>query len=351
MMNLYSRILGCLLGTAVGDAVGLRREGLSSRRAMRLYGGLPLEPSLIFGRGFCSDDTEHTVMVGRALAQSGGNSSGFERLLAQQLKKWLLTAPAGIGLSTLRACIRLVLGFGSKRSGVYSAGNGPAMRSALIGVCATSERQLTEIVAASTRLTHTDPRADEGAHLVARAARLGLEESGIEPIQFLFAAASTATDSELRTILGAAAQALADGKTSSDFAKSQGWSRGISGYVNHTVPAALYCWARWPNDFRRCVEDAVLLGGDTDTVGAIAGGVCGANLGNDAIPRSWIERLAEWPRTVEWMQRLAESLTRSVENNVVVEPPPMRWLLTLPRNLAFSSIVVTLALRRLLPPY
>jgi ADP-ribosyl-[dinitrogen reductase] hydrolase len=350
-MNLYSKILGCLLGTAVGDAVGLRREGLSPRRAMRLYGGSPLEPALIFGRGFCSDDTEHTVMVGRALAKSGGDPSGFEQLLAQQLKKWFLTAPAGIGLSTLRACIKLVLGLGSKRSGVYSAGNGPAMRAALIGVCARSERQLKEIVAASTRLTHTDPRAEEGAHLIAQAARLGLKDCGVEPTQFLYAAASNAKGSELRTILGAAAQALADGKTSSEFAASQGWSRGVSGYINHTVPAALYCWARWPNDYRRCVEDAVLLAGDSDSVGAITGGVCGANLGSDAIPHSWIERLAEWPRSVEWMKRLAEALACSVENNVVVEPPSMHWVLTLPRNLVFGSIVITLALRRLLPPY
>ena len=60
-MDRYSNILGCLLGTALGDAVGLRREGLSRQRAMRLYGGAPLQPNLLFGWGFCSDDTEHTL--------------------------------------------------------------------------------------------------------------------------------------------------------------------------------------------------------------------------------------------------------------------------------------------------
>jgi ADP-ribosylglycohydrolase len=55
-MGRFHHILGCLLGTAVG----LRREGLSRRRAVRMYGGSPLSPTLFLGRGFWSDDTEHT---------------------------------------------------------------------------------------------------------------------------------------------------------------------------------------------------------------------------------------------------------------------------------------------------
>src|SRR4029079_1298112 len=141
-MNLYQHILGCLLGTAVGDAVGLRREGLSRARALRMYGGPPLMPALVWGRGFCSDDTEHTLMVARALALSAGNPEHFEAFLAADLKRWLLTLPAGVGLATLRACLKLLIGFAPRHSGVFSAGNGPAMRSALTGVCASDERQL-----------------------------------------------------------------------------------------------------------------------------------------------------------------------------------------------------------------
>jgi ADP-ribosyl-[dinitrogen reductase] hydrolase len=51
-MDRYSNILRCLLWAAVGDAVGLRREGLSRQRAMRMYGGAPLKPNLLFGCGF-----------------------------------------------------------------------------------------------------------------------------------------------------------------------------------------------------------------------------------------------------------------------------------------------------------
>src|SRR5262245_18829111 len=287
-MDLYPSILGCLLGTAVGDAVGLRREGMSRRRAMRLYGGPPLEPALLWGRGFCSDDTEHTLMVGRALALSGRDPSRFQQLLAAHLRKWLLTAPAGVGFATLRACSKLLVGFGPDRSGVGSAGNGPAMRSALLGVCAKSDQQLAALVQANTRLTHTDPRAEEGAHVVAQAARLGVTSAKQDPIEFLHAAASMVSGSQMRDALGGAAQALVDGQSPLEFANSQGWVHGVSGYVNQTVPAALYFWAYSPTDFQRAVENAVLLGGDTDSVAAITGAISGANLGSDAIPSQWV---------------------------------------------------------------
>src|SRR6188472_1454873 len=101
----YSNILGCLLGTAIGDACGLRREGLSPRRARRMFGDRPIAPDLIGGRGLCSDDTEHTLMVARAWAQSAGDLTEFQRQLASQFRCWLLTAPAGVGWATLRACI------------------------------------------------------------------------------------------------------------------------------------------------------------------------------------------------------------------------------------------------------
>lgn len=350
-MNLHSRILGCLLGTAVGDAVGLRREGLSRRRAMRMYGSPPLEPLLIWGRGFCSDDTEHTQLVGWALARSAGEPNQFERLLATGLRKWLLTCPAGIGLATLRACGKLLLGIGPSRSGVFSAGNGPAMRCSLLGVCAGGDEQLKQLVHKSTRITHTDPRAEEGALLVARAAGFWKTPESRTPTQFIHAAAASVAGAELRDALDAAAQALKAGWSCLEFADSQGWSNGIKGYVNHTVPAAIYCWARWPNDFRRCVESAVMLGGDTDTIGAIAGGICGANLGAEAIPESWIKRLVEWPRTTAWMHQLAGAITEVIETRNDSNVPPMHWPATLPRNLAFTSLVVLLALRRLLPPY
>src|SRR5262249_40889645 len=55
-------IIGCLLGTAAGDAIGLPVEGLSPRRQRRLFGEIDSH-RLLFGRGMTSDDTEHTCIV------------------------------------------------------------------------------------------------------------------------------------------------------------------------------------------------------------------------------------------------------------------------------------------------
>ena len=350
-MDRYPYILGCLLGTALGDAVGLRREGLSPRRAARMYGMEALKPELVFGLGFCSDDTEHTQMVGRALALSDGETEAFQRELARQLRAWLLTLPAGIGLATMRACLKLLAGASPERSGVFSAGNGPAMRSALLGLWADSDEQLRTLVQCCTRITHTDPRAEDGALLIARAARLKVEHFAIEPIDFLTASTQQVVDGELRKLLNQAIEALRESRTPAEFAIAQGWEHGVSGYINQSVPAALYCWAYSPTDFRQCVENAVLLGGDTDSVAAIAGAICGANLGYNALPADWLQSMAEWPRGIDWMKRLAAALSSQLDDDRPIKPPSMHWPTTLARNLVFATVVLGLGFRRLLPPY
>jgi ADP-ribosylglycohydrolase len=200
-------------------------------------------------------------------------------------------------------------------------------------------------------LTHTDPKAEEGALMVARAASLMTRGDDTTPIEFLRREAATVQGEELRERLVRACKSLDDGLSPIDFANALGWSRGVSGYVNETVPAALYCWAATPKDFRRSVTSAVLLGDDTDSVAAIAGAVAGANLGDSAIPQDWIRNLNEWPRTVSWMQELAWALATNCSGNGAASPPAMHWLATLPRNAGFALIVLGIGLRRLLPPY
>ncbi len=138
------------------------------------------------------------------------------------------------------------------------------------------------------------------------------------------------------------------------FASELGLSRGVSGYVNHTVPFALFCWLRWPDDFRAAVEAAVLAGGDTDTVAAITGALVGATAGPDAIPAEWLSRLAEWPRSVAWMRRLAKHLATAAGETAgarASRPLPLFWPGLLPRNVLFLIVVLLHGLRRLLPPY
>jgi ADP-ribosylglycohydrolase len=156
------RLCGLLLGTAVGDALGLPREGLSRQRAARIHGAGTLRHRFVLGRGMLSDDTEHACMAAQALLAAPASEALFARSLAWRLRGWLLAVPPAVGWGTLRSIGKLWLGFSPQRSGVGSAGNGPAMRAPVLGACLARTDRIGPLVRASTRITHTDPRA-EGA--------------------------------------------------------------------------------------------------------------------------------------------------------------------------------------------
>lgn len=349
-------IEGALLGTALGDAVGLPLENLSPRRAARLFPGPP-RPRLLLGRGWCSDDTEHACLTAQALLRADGEPDAFARALGWRLRGWVLGAPAGIGFATLRACLKLLVGFPPRLSGVRSAGNGPAMRAALLGVCAPDHERLAAWVRVATRITHTDPQAADGALLVALAARAGAGRGpwpladAPELLAGVRARAGALTDETARALdlverhLGDEGPALAG---------ALGCARGVTGYMLHTLPIALHTWLRRSGDPRAAIADVLALGGDTDTVGAITGALVGATAGSAALPADWLVGLAEWPRSVAWMRRLAARLARRFPAEGAGEPigpEPLLWPALLPRNAVFAAVVLLHGLRRLLPPY
>jgi len=108
------RFAGLLLGTAVGDALGLPAENLSAERIRRRWRG-KWRMRFIFGRGMVSDDTEHTMMVARALLTDANDAKAFQRSLAWKLRWWFAGLPAGVGLATAKACIKLWAGFPADR--------------------------------------------------------------------------------------------------------------------------------------------------------------------------------------------------------------------------------------------
>jgi ADP-ribosylglycohydrolase len=165
------------------------------------------------------------------------------------------------------------------------------------------------------------------------------------------------THPELSAALEIVAAHLRQGSGASELTRALAFELGVSGYVVHTVPASLFCWLRSLDDFRRAIEDVVGLGGDTDTTGAIVGGLAGATLGAEAIPAQWLDGLLEWPRSVAWMRRLAGRLSRrfpapaATADNDSCGPLSLFWPGLALRNPAFMLIVLAHGLRRTLPPY
>lgn len=345
-----SAIQGCLLGTALGDAIGLPYEGLSRQRVPKLLGP-PQKHRLLFGKGMVSDDTEHTCMVAQSLIKSSFDPQHFAEDFSKRLRYWLLTLPAGVGLATLKSILRLWVGYSPQRSGVYSAGNGPAMRSGILGVVAPSQDVLNTLVHVSTRMTHSDPKAEAGASAIALAARFAAGNAQPVPREYLDFVQDQIGEPELLQLLSQVVDSVEAGRSTDEFARTQGWNDKVTGYVYQTVPVAIHSWLESPTDFRQAVMRVIRCGGDTDTTAAIVGGIVGAGVGRSELPEDWIAGLAEWPRSVAWLDGLGSSLYQHSIGNLQSKVRELPIGLVFGRNLLFLSVVMSHGFRRLLPPY
>ena len=275
------RLRGVLVGTALGDSVGLPAEGLSRQKIAQLGWGKPWRQRFFFGRGMCSDDTEHTVMVLQSLLEAAGDVELFRKRFARRLRWWLLGLPAGVGLATARAALKLWCGIRPERSGVSSAGNGPAMRSAIIGAFYPDDAEMcAAFVRASTVVTHTDPKALIGALAVAElAAGPCAEAEVVLPVLRELGNG----DREWLGLVDQMEELLSAGTDVGGFAVAIGCGDGVGGYVYETVPVAIYSWLFHRGEGGAAVAAALDCGGDADTVGAITGALCGASPGRGFI--------------------------------------------------------------------
>jgi ADP-ribosyl-[dinitrogen reductase] hydrolase len=207
-----------------------------------------------------------------------------------------------------------------------------------------------QFVAASTRITHTDPRAEVAALAVAEAAAWALDpQRSVKSYLCMLSALSP--DPEWVAICQKLSTSLASRQSVADFASSLGLSRGVTGYAYHSVPVALYSFLRQPDDFRTALESALDCGGDTDTVGAITGSLCGLMVHEREIPHEWLSRIRDWPRSRSLLRRVGERLAEQNATGESSAPVSYFWPGLILRNVVFVLAVLAHVLRRLLPPY
>jgi ADP-ribosylglycohydrolase len=316
------RLEACLLGTAVGDALGLPCEGLPPAVVARRF--QPFDRFRLIGRtGFVSDDTEQTALVVEALCGPTADDDVVVRRFRRALRAWFWRLPFGVGLATVRAALRLTLGL--RKSGVASAGNGAAMRSGVLGVAVADAERRHRLARRLAEVTHTDPRAVEAAVFVAAVAAGDVHALDAVTAPDLKAALLRARDlADAGADVTAAAAAL-----------------GTSGFVVHSVPFAWFCLCRFGPSFE-AVRQCVAGGGDADTNAAIVGGWVGA-LRPEEIPNDLVAHLAGGPAGPAHLRALAAAC-------VAGAPAPRAWwILGLLRNLALYPVVLAHGFRRLLP--
>jgi ADP-ribosylglycohydrolase len=228
------------------------------------------------------------------------------------------------------------------------------MRAALFGAAFDDLAGMQALVRASSRITHSDPKAESGALAVAYAAQLARQHTTLSPARYVetLPRVLEGAGDELVVLLRKAASSVDAGRSTLTFAEELGLRKGVSGYVNHCVPVAIHAWLSHQTDLRAAIQAAVACGGDADSTGAIAGGIVGAGVGAEGIPQDWLQGVVDWPYSVRYLQRLSRELATALASpeKKQVPPPFSAWGLPV-RNLFFLAIVLGHGGRRLLPPW
>lgn len=277
-MDRQEKARGSLLGLAVGDALGFPLEGLSSKQIKRRFGEQIDRYRFLGNTGYVSDDTEQAVMVAQSLLSTGLNPEAAAEEFGRRLFRWFLTMPPGIGRATLRAC--LLRPFGVRR-GTASAGNGAAMRMAVVGLL---PEWRPDLIRANAIVTHTDSRAIDGALLVALGVYRIMQSQSIDWPELNSA---LELDPRLTEIMERA-WSLSLAQASPDTVATE---LGTSGYVLHSVALAFSAVWSQPQTFLEGLQRILLQGGDTDSNAAIAGALLGAHFGAAAIDAALLDRL------------------------------------------------------------
>jgi poly(ADP-ribose) glycohydrolase ARH3 len=293
---------GCLLGLAVGDAVGAPFEGLP---ADNIFWGYGPAGDLVARAGQepldYTDDTEMMVGVAQTLAEHG-------RIVEEPLCRAFAAnyhPERGYGQGARLVIEAMAAGrdWRGLAAGHFpggSFGNGAAMRVAPVGLlfCHDLDRVMDE-ARLSALPTHVHPLGVEGAQLLAVAVALAVRPGPLDRRTFYGELRRRASSEEFRWALSAAAR-LRRGDTVSFL--------GSSLPAHRSVVTAIACFAASPDGYEDAVARAVGLGDDTDTLAAMAGALCGARLGRAGVPARLLARLEDGPLGRSHIEGLAARL-------------------------------------------
>lgn len=294
-MDTLDRFRGCLLGLAVGDAVGTTLEFKpkgSFTPITDMVGGGPfrLKP------GQWTDDTSMALCLATSLLECQGFDAEdqMQRYCRWQAEGYLSSNGRCFDIgNTVSQALRSYKANGNPNAGsteAWSAGNGSLMRLAPIPLFYYPHvEQTLAIAGASSMTTHGATECIDACRLYSRFVLRALTAETKEQVLF--------TDGDFS---GAAKiTAIARG----DYRDKNEHDIHGTGYVIDCLEAALWCF--WTTDtFSAAILKAANLGDDADTTAAVCGQIAGAFYGRSGIPAVWIVKLAMG----EMIQSLADRL-------------------------------------------
>lgn len=302
--DLEDRFLGCLLGLAIGDALGGHFEGQSAEFIASRCGSIAeLIDAPPSGAMWYTDDTQMAIGVAETLVQCGRIE---DDVLCKRFAE-NYEPHRGYGRGARAILEALVEGRDYKHAAATyfpggSFGNGAAMRVAPVGLF---HRSSPDAVWNDARLsalpTHVHPLGIEGAQVIALAVAIAACSDEFERVPFFEQLASRCSFLEYRGPLRRAVEVQ-------DAADLGLFGNGIA--ATDSVVTAVASFGLTPDSFGETIGNAILLGGDTDTIAAMAGAISGAFLGASAIPTHLLDQLEDFGKGRQFIEQLASDLHR-----------------------------------------
>ncbi|WP_374488941.1 ADP-ribosylglycohydrolase family protein [Zoogloea sp.] len=288
----------CFLGLALGDAWGAPFEGGPLERLLwRLIG------TTRQGARRWTDDTQMSMDVAESLLACGRlDQADLARRFAHSYH-W--SRGYGPGAARVLKRIRRGQDWQSASRAVYrdgSYGNGGAMRAPILALfCARQPDALAETVRQATLITHAHPLGIEGAQLVARATALALAHT--PPDATLATLSQEAQHAPFAQKLALATHWLAQGTDVSPKTLAASLGNGIAA-ADACISAIFIALHFAERPFKEMLDFVARCGGDTDTLGAMAGALWGAHRGTQALPEGLLARLEQRARIETLGRRL-----------------------------------------------
>lgn len=302
------RAKGILYGLAIGDALGGPVEFMRLDQIRQTYGPGGLR-DFAEETGKFTDDTEMSLAVAYSLIEAGGSDlETFMGSVRSHFIEWRKSpqdrrAP---GATCLQGVHKMEEGVHWNQSGVRaSKGCGSAMRTAPIGYFYSQDPvRLLQFAYAAGYCTHPNPVAVAACQTAAYCVCLIL--NGTEPLELpdRTLAILGNLSPEFNECLKKVKQCL-NWPKEEEALISLGEKHG-NWTAEEVVSSALYCYLKYPKDYKSCVLRAANTGGDSDSVACIAGSLSGAALGLKGIPSDWVRRVEKSAHLAETAERLAE---------------------------------------------
>jgi ADP-ribosylglycohydrolase len=308
-----ARFAGAVLGAAIGDAMGHPTEFIGSVEAIRSrYGPEGVTRFELFwerdGQRFApyTDDTQMAEVVLLTLLDGHADLDETMTRMAQGFVEWSRHPQGGHrapGMACMGGCRRLAAGVHwSEGGGATAGGCGSVMRAYPFGLIFADDLEKAESWAvAHSKLTHRDPIALAAAAAMAVGqARIVRGDDPEAVLDAMVAAANQYSERTADMMKMAIAEARSGVGPEVTLERLEAWA------AHEAIAAAVYLFARHPDDPRAAILEGTNTPGDSDSIATLAGALVGGRCGIDALPADWVRDVERSEELLALARRIGE---------------------------------------------